>query len=285
MISPDASRGEALVRLRRALGEAGLDSPALDARILLTEALRIDAAALVAHPERPVGAEAADRLSRYVSRRLAGEPVARILGEREFWGLPFELSPETLVPRPDTEAVIRAALGQIQARRSPAVLDLGTGTGCILVALLHERPDASGIGVDSSLDALRTARRNAIRNGVGLRAAFVLANWGVSLQGRFDLVISNPPYIPSGDIAGLEPEVREHDPLAALDGGVDGLSAYRAIFGDADRLLAPDGALVIEFGIGQEADIRREAAKAKLRATAIERDLGNRPRAAVLKRL
>jgi release factor glutamine methyltransferase len=284
MVSPDVSRGEALTRLRRAFGEAGLDSPSLDARILVMEALRIDAAALTTHPELPLGAEGANRLSRCAARRLAREPVARILGEREFWGLPFALSPETLVPRPETETVVRAALAHIHERRAPVILDLGTGTGCLLVSLLHERPDATGVGVDRAMDAVGTALRNALRNGVGSRSAFVRADWGAALQTRFDLIVSNPPYIPTGDIAGLDPEVREHDPWAALDGGADGLSAYRAIFADADRLLAPDGVAVVEFGIGQEADIRGAASTAKLRVVAVEQDLGRLPRVAVLRR-
>lgn len=265
--------------------QAGLENPALDARILLTEALGIAPAALITRPETPIDAEAASRLTEFAARRLSREPVARILGEREFWGLPFWLSPATLVPRPDSETVVRAALAWAETRPSGLrVLDLGTGTGCLLVALLHERAEATGVGLDRSFEAVRTARRNAQRNGVAARAAFAVSDWAAPIQGGFDLVVSNPPYIASGDIAGLDPEVRTHDPRLALDGGDDGLCAYRAIFADAGRLLAPEGALVVEFGIGQEAGLRAAAQAAGLLMAGVEADLGGRPRAAMLQR-
>jgi release factor glutamine methyltransferase len=227
----------------------------------------------------PAGAA---RLAEFAARRLAREPVARILGEREFWGLRFKLSPATLVPRPDTETVVRAALASAEARQGLRILDLGTGTGCLLVALLHERPGATGIGVDHSFEAVCTARRNAERNGVAARATFAVSDWGAAIEGRFDLIVSNPPYIPSGDIAGLAPEVRAHDPALALDGGEDGLAAYRAIFPEAGRLLAPGGALVVEFGKGQEGGLRAAARVAGLEIVSVEADLEGRPRAALL---
>lgn len=278
------SRGDALAKLREALQRAGLDTPALEARILVTQALAIDPVALVTGPEAVVEAAGGARLAEFAARRLAREPVARILGEREFWGLPFGLSPATLVPRPDTETVVRAALAWA-AQRSAAlrILDLGTGTGCLLVALLYERPDASGLGVDLAPDALRMARRNAERNGVASRAAFVASDWGAAIEGRFDLIVSNPPYVASGDIAGLAPEVRAHDPSLALDGGKDGLSAYRTIFSEASRLLALGGTLVVEFGMGQEEGLRAAARAGGLAVASVEADLEGRPRAALLR--
>lgn len=278
-----------MTELREAFRRAGLDTPTLDARLLLAEALGVTPSELLVRPERPIGRGAAARLAGFASRRLAREPVARIIGEREFWGLPFGLSPATLEPRPDTETVVRAALAWVADRRAarnfaaPRILDLGVGTGCLLVALLHELGDATGVGLDRSFEAVRTARRNAGRNGVASRAAFAVCDWAAGIGGRFDLVVSNPPYIATADLAGLEPEVRRHDPGLALDGGDDGLRAYRAIFADAPRRLAEGGVLVVEFGMGQEAGVRAAAQAASLVLAAIERDLAGRQRAAVLR--
>jgi release factor glutamine methyltransferase len=278
----DDTRAEALAFLRRAFAEAGLDTPDLDARILLAEALGVDASALALRPHEPLGAEGAARLAGYAARRLAREPVARILGRQEFWGLPFRLSPETLVPRPDTETVVEAALAAVPDRRAPLrILDLGTGSGCLLVALLHELPNAHGIGADRSPGALTAARANARLNGVGGRAAFAASDWGATLDGRFDLVVSNPPYVASRIIGELAPEVRDHDPLGALDGGPDGLDAYRAILADAGRLLVPGGRLVAEIGFDQEEAVRALVADAGLAVERVAQDLGCHPRAVV----
>jgi release factor glutamine methyltransferase len=246
------------------------------------EALRIDAAALAAQPEAAVGEEGARRLAAWAARRLAREPVARIVGRWEFWGLPFWLAPETLVPRPDTETVVETALRYAPDRRAAGrLLDLGTGSGCLLVALLSELPGAVGVGVDRSPGALAVAQRNAVANGVGDRAVLIASDWGSALDARFDLVVSNPPYIPSGVIAGLAPEVRSHDPRAALDGGASGLSAYRAILGDAPRLLAPGGVLVVETGFDQGAAVRALAARHALRSLEAVPDLSGRARVQV----
>ncbi|KMO27620.1 SAM-dependent methyltransferase, partial [Methylobacterium tarhaniae] len=172
----------------------------------------------------------------------AGEPVARIIGAWEFWGLPFGLSSDTLVPRPDTETLVEAALGLGLGPDAPHRLaDLGTGSGCILVALLTEWPQAVGLGIDRSPGACVTARANAARNGVADRAAFAVGDWASALSGPFDVVVANPPYIASEVIAGLSGEVRDHDPRLALDGGADGLDAYRTILAQVPRLLAPGG--------------------------------------------
>ncbi len=275
MPDPATPRAEALRLLRLRLAAAGIAEPALDARVLLLDALGIDATSLALRPEEPVGTAGAARIAQAAARRIAGEPVWRILGEREFWGLPFRLNAHTLVPRPDSETIVETALRLAPEPRR--VLDLGTGTGCLLVAILHERRGTFGIGLDRSPDAAAMARANAARNGVGERAAFLVGDWAAALAGPFDLVVSNPPYIPSRDLPGLDREVREHDPLLALDGGPDGLDPYRRILADAPRLLGPGGALVVEVGIGQAGDVA--ALGAGLGAATIAADLAGVPRA------
>jgi release factor glutamine methyltransferase len=239
---------------------SGLASPSLDARLLVGQALALDHAALVAQAARALTRPELDALAAMARRRLAGEPVARILGVKEFWGLPFRLNAETLVPRPESETLVEAALALEPAPvqgRALRVADLGTGSGALLVAILSERPDASGIGTDVSARALACARVNATTLGCGDRASFVACDYGAALAGEFDLVVSNPPYIARGDIATLAPEVRLFDPWRALDGGPDGLDAYRALASDARRLLAPSGAMVVELGQGQADDVCR----------------------------
>jgi release factor glutamine methyltransferase len=197
------------------------------------------------------------RLENFTQRRLAGEPVARILGVKEFWGLALQLSPATLVPRPDTETVVELALEICRDERStqPRIADIGTGSGAILLALLSELRDATGVGTDISPTALCTARDNAAHFGLAPRAAFIVCNYAAALSGPFDLIVSNPPYIRSADIPRLDREVREYDPHGALDGGIDGLDAYRAIIPEAARLLAPGGTLIVEAGSGQSGAI------------------------------
>ncbi|MFC7052127.1 peptide chain release factor N(5)-glutamine methyltransferase [Hansschlegelia quercus] len=274
--------GEALRAATARLGAAGVDSPDLDARLLALEAFRLDHAALLSRGGDAAPLEGIDRLDVMVARRGAGEPVARILGRREFWGLDFALSPATLVPRPDSETVVQAALDALEGRDGPLrILDLGAGTGCLLLALLSERKDAYGIGVDRSAEAAATARRNARALGLGGRAAFLVGDWAASLSGPFDLVISNPPYIAAGEIAGLDREVREHDPHLALDGGAAGLDAYAAIAQDAPRLMGAGSVLVLELGVGQEADVALLAAAAGFDVRPAKRDLGGVPRALV----
>ena len=284
MLGEDTTRGEALAMLRHVFTEAGLDTPDLDARLLLLEALRIDAVEIAVRPDAPLGAAGAARLAGFARRRVAREPVGRILGRREFWSLPFELSPDTLEPRPDTETVVETALSLVPDRQAPLrILDLGTGSGCLLVALLHELPRATGLGVDRSPGALATARRNASRNGVAERAGFVASNWTGALRGRFDLVVSNPPYIASCDLAGLAPEVRRHDPMAALDGGDDGLCAYRVILAGLRDCLAKGGTLVVEIDRTQEQGIASLAKAEELEVIKIAQDLAGNPRVVALR--
>ena len=253
--APALSRETALRHLVRVFEEAGVPNARSDARFLGLHALALTPLDLTLRGRDPVGESGADALNRAAARRLAGEPVARILGAWEFWGLPFALSPDTLVPRPDTESVVEAALGLFPERERPLrLIDLGTGSGCILVAMLHERPGAYGIGLDRAEGALAVARNNAAANGVADRASFLCGSWLDGLSGPFDLIVSNPPYIAAPVIATLEPEVRLHDPRAALDGGDDGLDAYRAILSGLARrpgLLSAQGALVLEIGYDQ----------------------------------
>jgi release factor glutamine methyltransferase len=261
-VSPDQTPvGHTVDMARRALTarfrSAGVESAELDARLLVGAALKLDLTGLVAAANRKLAPDESSTLEAFAARRLEGEPIARILGQKEFWGLPLKLSAQTLVPRPDTETVVELALEIVRAvpARPLRIVDLGTGTGAILLALLHELPAALGLGTDISLEALRTARRNAADLGLASRAAFVACNYAAALAGPFDLIVSNPPYIRSADIAGLAAEVRNHDPVAALDGGADGLDAYRALVPQAMNLLAPGGALVVEGGKGQSGPI------------------------------
>lgn len=253
---PTTTRQEALRHLRTSFAAAGIDSPALDARLLLLAALGIAGAELAATPAEPLGEAGSKHLAAFAARRLDREPVARILGEREFWGLPFRLSPATLEPRPDTETLVEAVLKTLRAQGRAdaplAIVDVGTGTGCILLALLHELPQATGLGIDRVLEAAQTARGNAERLGLAARAHFIVGNWSTAAAGPVDVLVSNPPYIESAVIPGLAPEVRQYDPLLALDGGRDGLDAYRALAADAPRLLAPGGLAALEVGEGQD---------------------------------
>nr|WP_249784695.1 MULTISPECIES: peptide chain release factor N(5)-glutamine methyltransferase [Bradyrhizobium] len=240
------------------LRSARLDEAELDARILISAALGLDLTGLVTQAARLLTAAEASRLTQHAQRRIAGEPVSRILGTREFWGLPFRLSEATLVPRPDTETVVELALEILRERQAshpPRIADIGTGSGAILLALLHEIPDAFGVGTDLSQNALITARDNSAALGLADRAAFVACSYAAALGGPFDLIVSNPPYIPSAEIPKLSIEVREHDPHLALDGGNDGYDAYRALIPQASERLAPGGALVVEAGQGQAQNI------------------------------
>lgn len=228
-----------------------------DARLLIGAALAIDHTALASDPDRTLSIEEANRLSALTTRRLDREPIARIIGYREFWSLRFRLSAGTLVPRPDTETVVEAALDHVRDKKNDAlrIADLGTGSGIILLALLHELPNAIGIGTDRSLDALLTARANAADLDLADRAKFAACDFSSALRGRFELLVSNPPYIESSNIDHLQMDVRMYEPRLALDGGADGLFAYRAIAADARRLLAPGGALVVELGYQQFGDV------------------------------
>jgi release factor glutamine methyltransferase len=275
---------------RRALAarfrDEGLDSPDLDARLLIGAALRLDLTGLAVQAERRITPDEAETVESFARRRSAREPVARILGRKEFWGLDLLLSEATLVPRADTETVVEAALDIIRREQRVTdalrIADIGTGSGAILLALLTELPNASGIGTDISAEALATAEENAQRLGLAGRAAFVRCDYAAALAGPLDLIVANPPYIPTADIAGLERDVRAHDPHRALDGGPDGLDAYRILAPQAARLLAPGGALVVEVGRGQSAAVGAIMDAAGLALPSPPRaDLGGVPRAVI----
>jgi release factor glutamine methyltransferase len=257
------SAGPTVEAARRALTarfkSGGNESAELDARLLVGAVFGLDLTGLITAAHRQLTTDEARRLEEFAQRRLNGEPVARILGHKEFWGLPLKLSPATLVPRPDTETVVELALEMLRAggalNRPLRIADLGTGSGAILLALLSELPNAQGFATDISAAALQTAARNAADAGLSERTTFIACDYASGLSGPFDLIVSNPPYIRSADIAGLAAEVREYDPPAALDGGTDGFDAYRALIPQAAGLLAPGGALVVEAGRGQSGRI------------------------------
>jgi release factor glutamine methyltransferase len=272
------------------LAQAGIETPKRDARVLLCEAVHIDHAALLRDPDARLGDEAAARLQAFVERRLEREPVSRILGRREFWGLSLRITPDVLDPRADTETLVAAALEALKDRRDEKrIVDLGTGSGALLCACLSEFPRAFGLGTDRSEAACRIARENLAACGLAGRGAIVCGEWGAALGEDaigpgFDLVVSNPPYVASGTIAGLAPEVRDHDPRPALDGGADGLAAYRAIVADLSRLCAPGGLAILEIGFDAAESVTRLFRQAGWPSIALKRDLENQPRALVLRR-
>ncbi|GAK45383.1 modification methylase HemK family [Tepidicaulis marinus] len=268
------------------LTRSGIETPALDARLLLCAALGVEEIALILAPEEKLSIEERDAAQAFLERRLAGEPVSRILGRREFWGLSFGLNDATLDPRPDSETLVETALRHFNAPEgeSPRVLDLGTGTGCLLLALLHALDGAWGLGTDRSEKALRMARQNAAALGLERRAAFACADWGGAFCGRFHLVVSNPPYIPYADIGALQREVRDYDPHAALNGGEDGLDPYRVLFRQFGALALDGGIGVFEFGAGQETALLDLAERAALDVIEVAEDLAGKPRVMAVRR-
>lgn len=279
---------ELLRAARRRLSEAGAADAQLDGRTIverLTGTTRLDA---ISRPDTPIDADTADKVMRTIERRAAGEPVHRILGAREFYGLNLTLSPDTLEPRPDTEALVELALPHAQATASATggcrILDLGTGTGAIALALLSAAPEARAVLTDISSGALATAAANAEALGLQGRAETVQSDWFGSVAGIFDLIVSNPPYIPSGEIAALERDVREFDPHRALDGGPDGLDPYRIIAAGGSAHLAPGGHIAVEIGAGQKADIVGIFGAAGFAFMASRHDLGGHERALLFAR-
>ena len=275
-----ASQARLIERGCSVLRAAGIDNPRREARLLLAHALEISMADLL-HERTRLGDPAA--YETVLARRAAREPLAYILGEREFWSLNFVVSPATLIPRPESETLIEAALALFADRAPRRILDLGTGTGCLLLAALHEFPRAFGIGTDRSFPAARLAAANAALLGLADRSAFLCADWSTPLRDRFDLVLCNPPYIPTSTIGALMPEVARYEPAIALDGGPDGLAAYRQIIVTLRSLLRRDGVAILELGVGQEAGVARLAADCGLVATT-RPDLAGIPRAVVLTR-
>jgi len=265
----------------------GIDSPELDARILVGHALSLDHAALAAADARKLGVEEEHAIAALARRRLAREPIARIVGRKEFWSLPLCVDASTLAPRPETETIVEAALASIDAggprTRPLRIADLGTGCGAILLALLSELPNARAVGTDASAAALSVARDNARRLGLA-RARFVACDMAAALRGPFDLIVSNPPYIASADIAALAPEVRDFEPRRALDGGPDGLDFYRAIAAAAPALMTPGGVLIVELGAGQAQAVGAFFAGVGLAPMPPRPDLNGVPRALVARK-
>lgn len=261
------------------LKDARIDSPAIDARLLLEAATGANRVDILTDPYRPVTPEQRDQLDVWIERRLKREPVSRILGRKAFWKIMLNVTPDVLSPRPDTETLLDVALLAFEPHQAFRIIDLGTGSGAILLALLGDRAGATGVGTDVSSEALAVAKENAANLDLDGRATFLRTEWATGFGDHsFDLVVSNPPYIPSDDIDGLDPEVRDHDPRLALDGGPDGLQAYRDLAPEIRRVLKTDGIFAVEIGWDQG-----EAVKALFEAEGFEgvkvvRDLGDRDR-------
>lgn len=264
----------------RRLNDAGIEGARLDARLLLEAAFGWKPHALTLGTPA-VSAEGLARFEGFLNRRLVHEPVSRILGQRDFWSLPFRISPATLDPRPDSETLVQAVLDRTEKNAPLRLLDLGTGSGCLLIALLTERPNAWGLGLDRAPDAVAMAQLNAAALGVSDRVAFVAGDWAEALAGRFDVILSNPPYIPLGDRAALAPDVRDYDPALALFGGADGLDPYRRFANTLQAFLAPGGLLALEIGWDQGEAVQALLQQAAWHSVACLPDLGGRDRVIV----
>lgn len=277
--------GQLLAEARARLLASGLEEGGLEARLIVEHFTRTARLNAVADPERPVAEKDVDAVWTAVERRATGEPVHRILGSREFFGLSLRLSPETLEPRPDTETLVNLVLPFVRmvAKREGGcrILDLGTGTGAIALALLDQESRATAIGTDISVEALATASSNANILGMSGRFTAVKSDWFEKLDHRFHLIVSNPPYIAAKELAGLQAEVRDYDPVRALDGGEDGLNAYRMIARDAGRCLEADGRLAVEIGFGQGPAVTGLFAGYGWRSLGSARDLGGHERALI----
>lgn len=271
---------EALARGTARLAEAGIETPARDARRLLAHAAGIAPDRLTLHLRAALSPEAAARYDAALAARAARRPVARITGTRLFWGRPFAVTDAVLDPRPETETLVAAALEASFAH----LLDLGTGSGILAVTLLAERPAATGCASDIDAAALEVARANARAHGVADRLALCRADWAEGVRGPFDLIVSNPPYIPAADVPALAPEVRDHDPRHALTDGADGLSAHARIARAAPGLLAPGGRLIVEIGTGQEAAVAALFSAAGLAVAPPRADMDGRARAILARR-
>ncbi len=277
-----ASVSEATQLLANAFKLAGIEDAPADARLLIGHALNLDRARLIAQSDRVLEAREISVISALAARRLKHEPVSRILGQKEFWSLPLRVTPDVLVPRPETETIVEGALdfvvrGGLRMEKL-RILDIGTGSGALLLALLRELPNAIGTGTDLSAAALDVARANAAQCDLESRSSFFVCDIASGVPGPFDIVVSNPPYIARGEIAALAPEVRDYDPRIALDGGEDGLVAYRAIAAEAQRLLAAGGRLFVELGAGQEVAVRALFTNAGLTVGTARKDLAGNSR-------
>ena len=265
------------------LRAARVDAAPREARLLVAHALESDVAVTIGYGERLLTRIQRDRLRRALGRRARREPMAHITGRREFWSLDFEVCRDVMTPRPESETLVEAALERIaEGTRAPRILDLGTGSGCLLLALLHEFPAATGIGIDVCEKAVTVARSNARRLGLDRRAAFVVGDWSDALHATFNIVVANPPYICRGEAQALAPEVSVHEPMVALDGDADGAGAYRELAPQLAQLLGTDGLAVVEIGAGQ---VRKASAifeTSGMRVDQVRRDLAGTERCLVL---
>ena len=279
-----ATIGAALAGAARELAAAGIDNARAEARMLVGHATNVGPETIIGYPDRLLDGRQRDALGEAVRRRARREPMAHLLGAREFWSLDFAVTPDVLTPRPDSETVVEAALGQIADRAAALdILDLGTGSGCLMLALLSELPNARGLGVDISPAAAAIARRNAERLGLARRARFAVADWDCGLAGAFAVVVANPPYVPSGEIGRLAPEVARFEPRMALDGGADGLESLRAVAPAIARTIAADGTALVEIGAGQAAAAVDLMAQCGLAVDRVAADLSGIPRCLVLR--
>jgi release factor glutamine methyltransferase len=264
---------------RDRLAAAGVDTPAFDARLMLEAGAGVTRMDILTDPHRALNAAQAEAVEKLVARREAREPAAHILGKKQFWTFELAVTPAVLTPRPETESLVEAALERLKPGAAARVLDLGVGSGAVAFALLLERKHLTAVGVDKSADALAVARFNAVALHLIDRLDLKQDDWGAGLEaGSFDLVVANPPYVRSGAIDLLGPEIARHEPRMALDGGADGLDAYRALLPQARRLLKTDGAFAVEIGPGQAEAVWAFAAAAGLSPEAVKEDLGGRPR-------
>lgn len=276
----------ALADAARRLGDGGIENPRGEARVLLSHAIGFGPEKMIGYPEFEIDDDGMLIFEAALSRRVRREPMSHVLGKREFWSLNFRVTADTLDPRPDSETVVEAVLEHTKDRGGRLrVLDLGTGTGCLLLAMLSELPNATGLGVDISPAALDVAKGNATALGLHKRAEFSLAKWDDGLEGDFDVVVSNPPYIPTSDLNGLEPEVARFEPRLALDGGMDGLSEYRALAPVVARRLRRGGTAVIELGAGQSVSVSEIMIAEGLQVIDQRHDLGGVIRCLVLRRI
>lgn len=268
-----ATLGAAVAATAARLAAAGIPRARAEARLLAAHALDVGPETVFAHPERPLTPPQRERLDALARRRAAREPLAYITGRKDFWTLTLTVTPATLIPRPESEALVEAVLARLPQGRPLRLLDLGTGSGCLLLALLSERPDAWGLGVDSSAAALRVAADNARATGLAHRTAFVQGDWAAAVAGRFDAIVVNPPYVAAADLRRLEPEVARFEPAAALAGGADGLAAYRRLMPMLAERLADHGVAAVELGYGQAAAVADLARQVHLQVAEIKEDL------------
>ena len=265
------------------LSGIGIERPRFEARILLAHVLGIKPLDLISNPERNCSFEQTQQFESLVGRRVCREPISHLLGRREFWSLNFRVTRDVLDPRPDSETIVAEALKRFPIKRDPfSVLDIGVGSGCLLLSVLHERPLANGLGIDVSQAAIDIAIANASQMGLANRAEFKCTSWVREIATKFDLILCNPPYIPSSEIELLETEVRKYEPRLALDGGWDGLAAYRKIIPQLRRILNRTGLAIFELGLGQEGGVISLAEECGLTTLAQPKDLSGHTRCLVI---